>query len=31
MTKIGKSLADDTIQAIQSHTEASVRETRPSN
>ena len=31
MTKIGKSLADDTIQAIQTHAEASVRETRPSN
>jgi hypothetical protein len=30
MTKIGKSLADDTIQAIQSHVEEA-RETRPSN
>ena len=31
MTKIGKSLADDTIQAIQTHVEESARETRPSN
>jgi hypothetical protein len=31
MTKIGKSLADDTIQAIQTHVEESVRETRASN
>jgi hypothetical protein len=31
MTKLSKSLADDTIQAIQTHVEESVRETRPSN
>ncbi len=31
MTKIGKSLADDTIQAIQTRMEETVRDTRPSN
>jgi hypothetical protein len=31
MTKLGKSLADDTLQTIQSRMEESVRETRPSN
>jgi len=31
LTKLGKSLADDTIQAMQSRMEESVRETRPSN
>jgi hypothetical protein len=31
MTKLGKSLADDTIQAMQSRMEESVRETRASN
>ena len=30
MTKLGKTLADDTMQAIQSHVEEA-RETRPSN
>ena len=31
MTKIGKSLADDTIQAIQTRMEETARDTRPSN
>ena len=31
LTKLGKSLADDTIQAMQSRMEESVREARPSN
>ena len=31
MSKLGKSLADDTLQTIQSRMEESVRETRPSN
>jgi hypothetical protein len=31
MTKLGKSLADDTIQAIHARMEETVRETRPSN
>jgi len=31
MTKLGKSLADDTMQAIQSRVEETVREHRPSN
>ena len=31
MTKIGKSLADDTIQAIQTRMDETVRDTRPSN
>ena len=31
MTKLGKSLADDTLQTLQSRMEESVRETRPSN
>jgi hypothetical protein len=31
MTKIGKSLADDTMQAIQTRMEETARDTRPSN
>jgi len=31
MTKLGKSLADDTIQAMQTRMEETVRESRPSN
>jgi Phasin protein len=31
MTKLGKSLADDTIQAMQTRMEETARETRPSN
>jgi hypothetical protein len=31
MTKLGKSLADDTLQAIQARMEETARETRPSN
>ena len=31
MTKIGKSLADDTIQAIQTRMDETARDTRPSN
>jgi Phasin protein len=31
LTKLGKSLADDTIQAMQPRMEESVREARPSN
>ena len=31
MTKLGKSLADDTLQAMQTRVEEAARETRPSN
>ena len=31
MTKLGKSMADDTLQAIQARMEESAREARPSN
>ena len=31
MTKLGKSLADDTIQAMQTRMEEAMRESRPSN
>jgi Phasin protein len=31
MTKLGKSLADDTLQAMQTRMEETARETRPSN